>query len=256
MKRKFVTAVLVLAMIMSMSAIALADEPTEPEKPNNLGQAGIAYKEGSIIITDPGDPDIPGGNDWSFKTNRNIDFGLHDLAQNVVEQKYASWMEHRFPGTDYVGVNIKNGTLDRLNVTVEISGFSVTQGEGDEAVRIPTLKGFVLNLVTSDFIARFEPGEENLPVTITNPNKKVLGQPDNATANSTNTAAFEKDRDYKGGMLTEGGKATILNIPGNSVNAASWGGVLTVVQNTVTLLGEAQAVMTWNFDRIPPVTTP
>jgi hypothetical protein len=252
MKRKFLAAALVLAMVMSMSAIATAEEPTEPKLPPNQGEAGIAYKEGSIDIIDPDDPDVPGGNDWSFATTRDIDFGLHDLSQNLVEQKYASWMEHRFADTDYVGVNIRNGSLDRLTITVEIGEFSVAQGEGQP--RIPTLKGFVLRLVKEGFITKVEGDDKN----VTNPNTKPIGNPDKATAVSSNAAGFNKADDHKEGTIYagQGSKAPILHLPELSVSAASWGGILTVPQNTVERLGEAQAVMTWNFDRIPPVTTP
>jgi hypothetical protein len=258
MRRKFVAAALVLAMIMGMSAIAMAEEPTTPEDTKNKGTAGIAYKEGKIVIVDPDDPkdpnqpDIPTGEGWEFVTNRNIDFGLHDLSQNIVEQKYASWMEQRGPGRDYVGIVIKNGSTDKLTVTVEIGKFSV--GTGDAAVT--TLEGYILDLVRDNFkTSDTEDIENGIKANITNPYEKGLLDPEKATANSTNSA-FNKETDHKDAELFAGGKANILNTPGIGVHAASWGGVLTVPKNSVTIVGDAQATMTWNFERVVPPVTP
>jgi len=253
MRRKFVTAVLVLAMIMSMSAIAMAEEPTEPTEPTepvtapkDKGNAGIGYKEGTIDIIDPGDPDVPGGNNWNFVTNRNIDFGMHDVVQNVVEQKYASWMEHRGAGTDYVGIIFRNGTLKKANVSVEIGEFQVDTEDG----RVSTLKGFELRLVKHDSIIIVDPKEDEV-ADLTNPYNKTISGPVNAISNSTSTA-FSKETDHNEGKISAGSAgAQILNLPGLGVHSASWGGILTVPQNTVVNLGESQAVMTWSINNIP-----
>ena len=256
MKRKFVAAVLVLALIMGMNTIAMAKETSE-------GEAGIAYLEGEIIVVDPkdpdkpdkpfepDDPDVPNKETWSFMTSRNIDFGKHDLTQNIKEQKYASWLEARGVDKDYVGVVIKNGTTDPLTVTVEIDKFVVI----DDNAKPETLKGFILDLVKDDFIARVTDEGEN-KANITNPNDiKNITNPVKATADSTNPT-FNKAKAHHNGQLTVGVKATILDTPGIGVHAATWGGVLTVPQNTVAKVGEAQAIMTWSFERVVPPVTP
>jgi len=231
MRRKFVAAVLVLAMIMGMSTIAMAEE-----QKNNTGEAGIAYKEGKITIIDPKDPDIPGGDDWNFATSRDIDFGEHDVVQNVVEQRYASWMENRGDDTDYVGIIIRNGTLAKLSVSVEIDKFFIDP----EDANIATLEGFELNLVKNGYM-------EKNKGAITNPYNKEITEPVKAVSNSSNKD-FDKNADHLEKIISVGNTATILNLPGLGVHAATWGGILTVPQNTVTDLGDAQAVMTWNIN--------
>jgi hypothetical protein len=240
MKRKFVAAVLVLAMIMSISTMAMAEEPDATE----TGKAGIAYEEGSIDVITPGDPDEPKGPEWSFVSDRNIDFGEHDLIQNAAEQRYASWMEHRGEKTDYVGIIISNGTLDPLTVAVEIDVFEV----GGKT----TMVGFILELVTNEFVARAVKGPEGEQPNITNPYDKTVTQPEKANAYSSNSD-FKKADDYHKGTIfaDKGGSAVILELPGLGMHAATWGGVLTVPQNTVEDLGEAKAVMTWNINRVP-----
>jgi len=252
MKRKFVAAVLVLALIMGMSTIAMAEEPSK-------GKAGIAYEEGKIIVVDPKDPDdpdkpfepkdpdVPGIDEWDFMTSRNIDFGKHDLTQNIKEQKYASWLEARGVNEEYVGVVIKNGTTDPLVITVEISDFKMK----DEIPEIKTLTGFILDFVKDDFIANADAENGN----ITKPIGKDVINPLKATANSTNPT-FNKATDHRIATLSAGGKAPILNTPGIGVHAATWGGILTVPQNTVAKVGDAQAVMTWNIERIPTPVNP
>ena len=239
MKKKFVAAVLVLAMVMGMSTLAMAEE-TEEKDPNK-GEAGIAYVEGEVEILDPEEPDVPGGDGWSFLTNRDIDFGEHDVVQNVTEQKYASWMEHRDAGTDYVGIVIRNGTLAPMSVSVEIEEFFVGSTE--------TLAGFELELVKAGFIARDKDDGDD-KANITNPNELTVTNPVAAIANSTNED-FDRTTDHKPGSLFAGSTATILALPGLGIHAASWGGILTVPQNTVEDLGEAQAVMTWSINNIP-----
>jgi len=246
MKRKFVTAVLVLAMIMGMGTIAMAEESSEVK---GKGEAGIEYIKGEIEVIEPNDPDIPKDGGWNA-TSRDIDFGKHDLVQNVTEQRYASWMEHRTAGTDYVGITIRNGTLAALSVSVEIEKFYVDP----TGAKIETLTGFELDLVKAGFIAKDKDDVEG-KANITNPNKKTLADPDKATANSSNKE-FDKAEDHKEKKISVGNSATILYLPGLGVHAASWGGILTVPQNTVSEVGEAQAVMTWSINNTPADDNP
>jgi hypothetical protein len=73
-----------------------------------------------------------------------------------------------------------------------------------------------------------------------------------AISNSTNPT-FDKVEDHKNGSIyaSADSSATILFLPGLGIHAAAWGGILTVPQNTVVDLGEAQAVMTWSINNIP-----
>jgi len=260
MKRKFVAVVLVLAMIMGVNTIAMA-----VNKLTDTGDAGIAYVEGKIIIIDPGEPEIPGGKDWEFVTNRDIDFGEHDLGDNITEQRYASWIEHRGTDTDYVGIVINNGSLDELAVNVQISQFYIVDEDIDDLTDgTPTLLGFELDLVTQKKFTAIDAAaaaaanegkdddDEMVVANISN-NKpaNALSQPDKAIANSTNKE-FDPDADHKPGKINAtSSAATVLELPGLGVSAAAWGGVLTVPQNTVEDLGEAQAIMTWTILRGP-----
>jgi hypothetical protein len=250
MKRKFAAAVLVLAMIMGVSTIATADEPTEPKSTpvtQGSGDAGIAYQQGSVEIINLGNAAIPVTADgkWSFVTSRDVDFGRHDVLTNVTEQKFASWVEHREKGTDYVGIIIRNGTVAPYQVVVGIEQFKAGNNE--------TMKGFQLELVTSAFIAKDNDGNT---VNITNPNNKPVDNPLNAGANSTHLG-FKLAENYRGGTIYAGSEsvdpltAQVFDIPGLGVHAASWGGVLTVPPSSVTEIGEAQAVLTWNIMNVP-----
>jgi len=250
MKRKFVAAVLVLAMMFSVSTMAVAEEPNEPEKvlvTSDEGKAGIAYIKGDVKVVDPDDPLIPGKDDdddteWDFRTDRNIDFGKHDVLTNINEQRFASWLEHRWAETDYVGIIIKNGTVTPYQVVVGIGEFKAENGT--------TLKGFELDLVTKDFKGMN---------TISNLYEHKMEPPDRATAKSTHSL-FNLERDYDEGKIHAGtdGKdpltAQVFTVPGLGVHAATWGGVLTVPASSVTAVGEAQAVMTWNIMNVPTGT--
>jgi hypothetical protein len=256
MKRKFTAAVLVLAMIMGVSTIAMAAEPTEPTEPTepkavsvtqDSGDAGIAYHEGIVEIIDLGNALIPAPQDgtWSFVTSRDVDFGKHDVLTNVDEQRFASWVEFRDAGTDYVGIIIKNETVAPYRIVVGIEQFKV----GNNA----TLDGFQLELVTSAFKAKDDDGKT---INITNPHNKPVDNPLKATANSTHLG-FKLADDYRGGTIYAGstGKdpltAEVFDIPGLGIHAATWGGVLTVPPSSVTEIGEAQAVLTWNIMSVP-----
>jgi len=259
MKRKFVAALLVLAMIVGVSTIAMAEEPTETKPTTatkDTGDAGIAYEKGKVEVTDPDDPLIPGEEDddgnkigpWSFVTDRNLDFGKHDVLTNVDEQRFASWMEYRKADTDYVGIIIKNGTVAKYQVVVGIEQFYATS-EADPNKKVETLLGFELELVTGAFKVKDDAGNT---INITNPHGRTVERPEKATANSTHTG-FKIDRDYTGGKIDAGNNgedpvtAQVFDIPGLGIHAASWGGVLTVPPSSVAEIGEAQAVMTWNI---------
>jgi hypothetical protein len=245
MKRKFVAAVLVLAMIFSVSTMAVAEEPTEPVlATSDKGEAGIAYIKGTVDVVETDDPDIPGKEDpnnkeWDFRTDRNIDFGEHDILTNMTEQRFASWLDHRYADTDYVGIIIKNGTVSPYQVVVGIEQF--------EADKEPTLIGFEFELVTKDF---------DKMDTITNLYNHKMEGPENAAAKSTHTG-FKIEDDYKPGLINAGnnGKdpltAHVFTVPGLGVHAATWGGVLTVPPSSVAATGEAQAIMTWNIMSVP-----
>lgn len=262
MKRKLTAAALVLAMIMSVSTIAMADEPTEPTEPKQVtatsgsGGAGIAYQEGKVEIINLGNAAIPVTDDgkWSFVTSRDVDFGKHDVLLNVDEQRFASWMEHRTAGTDYLGIIIKNETVAPYQVVVGIDQFFAPNALAPNG-KAPTLTGFQLELVTSAFLATERDAEGNL-VNITNPYIKEVTNPLKASANSTHLR-FNLATDYRGGTVDAGnnGKdpttAHVFDIPGLGVHAASWGGVLTVPPSSVTEIGEAQAVLTWNIMTVP-----
>jgi hypothetical protein len=252
MKRKFTAAVLVLAMIMSVSTIAMADEPTEPKPPpvtQGSGDAGIAYQTGSVEIINLGHAAIPVTEDgkWSFVTSRDVDFGRHDVLTNVSEQKFASWLENRTAGTDYVGIIIRNGTVAPYQVVVGIEQFKA----GNDI----TMEGFRLQLVTNTFAAIERDGTGNL-VHITNPYVKEVTNAVKAGANSTHLG-FKIGDHYRGGSIDAGNNgqnpttAHVFDIPGLGVHAASWGGILTVPPSSVTAVGEAQAVMTWNIMNVP-----
>jgi len=242
--KKIIVAVLALTIITGMSTIAMADE----KKPDatDKGKAGIAYERGTVDIIDDDNPIIP--KEWNFLTNRDIDFGEHDVFTNMTEQKYASWMEHRTKDTDYVGIIVSNGTSDPGDVTVGIGPFMA----GNDLVgRNATINGFELELVTGDFEARDEE-EDGKKVTITNPHDHELKQPKGATVKSTHDK-FNAELSYHSGKIDAGGEdedpltASVLSFPGAGVHAATWGGVLTVPANSITYDGEAQAIMTWNI---------
>jgi len=263
MKRKIVAAVLVLAMIMSVSAIAMAEEPEPTEtKPvtTGKGNAGIAYEKGKVIVTDPDDPLIPDEKDddgnkigpWSFVTDRNLDFGIHDVLTNVEEQRFASWLEFREPDTDYVGIAISNGTVSKYQVVVGIEQF-YAESETTPGTKVPTLLGFELELVTNNFKAKDDAGKT---INITNPHGWDVENPENAGANSSHLS-FKLANDYRGGKIDAGNNGKdpttlqVFDIPGLGIHAASWGGVLTVPPSSVAEIGKAQAVMTWNIMNAP-----
>jgi hypothetical protein len=269
MKRKFVTAVLVLAMIMSMGTIAMAEEPTEPTetKPTpattDKGDAGIAYEKGKIEITDPDDPLIPDEEDddddekegpWSFVTDRDIDFGKHDVLTNVQEHRFASWLESRSADKEYVGLVVRNGTVTKYQVVVGIDPFYATSEQAPNG-KIQTLQGFELELVTPDFLANERDEDGNL-VNITNPYNRTVTKAEKAGANSSHLN-FKAEDNYRGGKINAGNNGAdpvtkhVFDIVGLGIHAASWGGVLTVPPSSVTEIGEAQAVMTWNIMNVP-----
>ena len=206
-------------------------DPKDPDKPDQPFE--------------PDDPDVPGIDTWNFMTSRNIDFGEHDLSQNLIEQKYASWMEARGVNEEYVGIVIKNGTTDKLQITVEVGNFTLK----DEAVKTTTLDGYILDLVKDDFIPKLADADGKNG-NITNQKIDDITKPEKAKADSTNSK-FDKATDHKPATLQSGLKATILTTPGIGIHAASWGGVLTVPQNSVVKIGEAQAIMEWNILRAP-----
>jgi len=244
--KKLTVAVLVLAMIMGMSTMAAASTPKL--EATGKGEAGINYEEGKVEVIDEKDlPELPKKEEWDFRSNRDIDFGEHDLIFNATEQKYASWIEYRKDengvkiddDSDYVGIIISNGTKDTLSVVVGIEQFTA----GGEQ----TLKGFVLDLVTQGF----DPDGY-----VTNPNGHTVTLPVGAKSISTNPV-FDVNGDHKMGKIDAGNDgedpvtAKILELPGFGIYAATWGGVLTVPQHSVEEIGDAQAIMTWNIMSVP-----
>jgi hypothetical protein len=75
MKKKIIALVLAVGMVGSMATIAFAAQPN--------GTAGIDFALGwnGPEITDPTDPNLPGGPDFwdEFKHDRNLNFGSHDI---------------------------------------------------------------------------------------------------------------------------------------------------------------------------------
>ena len=227
--KKTLAIILALALSLGMTTVALAS--------TGIGTGAIYFEDGgddAKIIDpedpppgtdpddedydpdeDPEDPKVEGNKTWAF--DPSLDFGHQDVADVANSSaNYHSLTQSRTQGGRVAGVVVDNGRI--------LTGFTVSVQLGNFAAgNTATMNGAQLKL------------EQN-GATATN----------NAAAAATLATGAAVSTGITAGS-TGAELFTLNNTNGSNrgIFATHWAGDLLVAQNSVTVLGEAQAALTW-----------
>ena len=198
MKKKIISAILTIAMILTVATGALAS--------TNTGNSNIEFEKGSVIIIDPPteplDPDDPNNPDdpynWGLD-GRDIEFGKH-----AITPKHETYDSLNTPG---LLIFSGDSEVTAFTVTVGIENFllannAVTMKDFELGLRPVDVAGITTNKTATVSVKDIEIGEGDAA-------KKIL---DVVTTGATDfefyAGEWDADLFVVGGSVTTAGKAT------------------------------------------------